>query len=855
MSLTSLSGGYGYGPSRTPRLPPTPKQPIFYDYSEDFEDVTEPPPFCPIAPIPKRVSNPYRPMNIQKNCDTNAEGMDEAHHEFVAYLQEATMSELPEGNERHGNEQEGSPSDFGQRNDTVQTTVYNPVMEHDNGQESVLSSRDAGHAVDFDASTPRLSAERKADDERNSDELDDKIKRVNAELTSDSSTLDDPPQPETPAFTTNMPSREVVHCREDPPNGMHVREGHVTDHDVSSPVEILEEQLCSVASAPTGDSKPRQVDGTASLPHMSSNRCHDSRFYSLGSGLSDLASFVHQVDTHFQIPGPDSHVRHSVEAQNVAEGEARDESTIAPLEFSGGQRENDDKYLGEDARGITHPPRVSSLRQHRRHHAELRVNTGIVDTQQYQVISTRSGPTLVPQPISPAKILRVKNSIPRLMKALPPLPDYDPAPESPFGPTVAPMEFETFELSRLTDARSTLSDAVMSKGRYEEAPKSYESFVFEQKARKPKLKLRHAASYAQEQSRDLRRGYMNHGHETHYSTSEKRPATATEYSTAPVKRRLPIKISRPILTTFASEDTGTVKRRTGFEKSSTVSELASSQPVDLFSSSTGLHIFPKSTEPTSQRQISPGPPEKASAPVITVTRLSRTQEVALDDAGARGSSLDAHLDTLRLPNANNEVAAEGEMQSFFSDNSLNRERRECMKEKKRYEKYLREQKQQQKQMEQEAISSPADSSKPTPPPGSMDGTTDGTTESSSCLKNFARRLCKVASALKPREIFRRRGRRETRKNTIATPVQPPRRMSHWRRERPKPTPAWRKRGTEVISAYPEGIPEGYRPGRRRRRGESRSISPYRTRAWATTGSYRSTAAHLLLIGILHKVDC
>lgn len=669
MSLTSLSGGYGYASPRTPRLPPTPKQPIFYDYSEDFEDVTETPPVCPFAPIPKRVSNPYRSTNIQKNCDTNVESMDEAHHEFVAYLQEATMNELPESNVRHGNEQ-GSPSEFCRRNDPVQITAHNPVVV-ENDLESGLSSSEAIHAVDFGASTPRLSGKREADEERNSDVLDPTKKAVvTAELASDSSTLDDLPEPKTPAFTTNMPLRDVVRCREDLTIGMDLREGQLADHDVDSSGELPEEQIRSVASASSGDMKPRQVDGTASLPYMSSNRCHDSRFYSLGSGLSDLASFVHQVDKHFQTPGPNSHDRLSAEAQNITEGEARDDSTIAPLEFSAGQRETDEHHLGRDAKEITHPPRLSSLRQHRRHHVELRVNTGVVDAQQYQVVSTRSGPTLVPQPISPAKLLRVKNSIPQLMKALPPLPDYDPAPKSPFDPAVIPVEFETFELSGLTDARSTLSDAVMSKSRDEQVPKSYDSFVFDQKARKPKLKLRHAASFAHEQSRDLRRGYIHHGHGNCHDTSDKRPATATEYSTAPIKRRLPIKMSRPTLTSLAPEDTGTVKRRPGFQKSSTVSEFASSQPIDLFSSSTGLHVFPTSTEPPTPRQISPETPEQASAPVIEVTHVARIQKVPVDDTGAKRSSLDAHLDTLRLPNANNEAAAEGELHSFFSDNSL-----------------------------------------------------------------------------------------------------------------------------------------------------------------------------------------
>lgn len=664
MSLTSLSGGYGYAPPRAHRLPPTPKQPIFYDYSEDFEGVTQPPPICPIAPIPKRVSNPYRPVNIQANCDSNSESMDEAQHEFVAYLQEATMSELPKGNDCKGNRLEDSQSEFCQADGHVQSTAHDAGMEHN--LRPGLSSSEAVHVVDFGTTAPSIRGECNSDGESNPDDLSATEKVVITEPKSDSSTLDDPPEPETPAFTTNMPLEEVLRFKEDLTNGMDLLDEHLVNHNVDPHRGTSEERLYSATSAQSGDTKPLQVDGVASLPYMSSNRCHDSRVYSLSSGLSDLASFVNQVDKHFQEPGPSSHDRHSVEAQHDTEGEAREYSTIAPLEFAAVQCENDKKYSANET---SHPPRVSSLRQYRRHHTELRVDTGIGDAQQYQVVSTRSGPTLVPQPISPAKLLRVKNSIPQLMKALPPLPDYDPAPESPFGP--APLEFEQFELSRLTDARSSLSDAVMCKNRDEKAPKIYDPYVFDQKARKPKLKLRHAASFAHEQSRGLRRGYMKqHGFDTRHDTSDKRPATATEYSTAPMKRRLPIKITRPTFTSLMSEDTGTVKRRPGFPKSSTVSGLASTQPIDLFSSSTGLHIFPKDTGSPSTRHITPETSEQASAPVIEVTHVSMVQKVPLDAADARGSSLDAHLNSLRLPDAKDEAAAEGGMQSFFSDNSL-----------------------------------------------------------------------------------------------------------------------------------------------------------------------------------------
>lgn len=668
MSLTSLSGGYSYAPPRTPRLLSTPKKPLFYDYSEVFEDVTELPPVCPIAPIPKRVSHPYRPVNIQNNCVTNPVSMDEAQHEFVAYLQEATMNELPAGNGRQGNEQEEPTSNSGQGSEPVQCTANIASVEHD--LPSGRSSSEAIQVVDFGAPVPMLSGEQEADGDNISEDLYHTKMVGMTELVSDVSTMDDAPEPESPALRTDISSREVVHCREDLPIGMSDREDQLNSLDVKHTGELPEEQVCSSGSTPSGESKSLQADGTALLPSTNNTHCHDSHYYSLGSGLSDLASFVNQVDRHFQTPGLNKPDCHSAEIQCDTQGDAKDTSTIAPLEDAAVQSRNHELHLAHGAKEASHPPRVSSLRQHRMPHAELKVKTGVGEHQQYQVVSTRSGPTLVPQPISPAKLLRVKNSIPQLMKALPPLPSYSPGPESPFGPAVVPMEFEPFELSRLTDARSTLSEDIVSKHRGQEAPKGYDPFVFDRKARKPKMKLKHAASFAQGQSRDLRRGYMDHDHNAPYDTTEKRPATATEYSTAPVKRRLPIKISRPTLTALTSEDTGTVKRRPGFQKSSTVSELASCQPVNLFSSSTGLQAVARSMVSHPTRQMSPEIQEQATSQSIQVTHVARNRDILMDDVGAKGPSLDAYSRLLRLPTGNNEVAPEGEMQSFFSDNSL-----------------------------------------------------------------------------------------------------------------------------------------------------------------------------------------
>ena len=65
-------------------------------------------------------------------------------------------------------------------------------------------------------------------------------------------------------------------------------------------------------------------------------------------------------------------------------------------------------------------------RQHRRNAAGMRINTadlGDLVGDELEPPPLREGPTILsPKPISPARQLKLKNSVPRLMKALPPLP-------------------------------------------------------------------------------------------------------------------------------------------------------------------------------------------------------------------------------------------------------------------------------------------------------------------------------------------------------------------------------------------------------------------------------------------------
>ncbi|PSR92245.1 hypothetical protein BD289DRAFT_429049 [Coniella lustricola] len=339
--------------------------------------------------------------------------------------------------------------------------------------------------------------------------------------------------------------------------------------------------------------------------------------------MTDLASFVKFVDKHID----SSRIDTDDEIETVPSP-----SPSVALAIP------DPDYLEPH---FTPPPRQASLRIPMM--TECKVNTQVpspvYELEQCHAVSTRSGPTLVPQPISPAKMLRLKNSIPRLMKALPPLPECDANPDYPaLRRAAVPMGTEPIEISQLTDARSTLGNTIEGKDQDDEAPMAFDPFVFDRRVRKPKLKLKHAASFSQK-TQDR----------TDTSSSEHPGCdspTLLAHSTAPIKRRLPLRISRSAMLSPSQEDNDTVKRRLGVPKSSTVSELTAFYPLDLFNSPMRLH--PSIQDPAC---FSPRRPvnyirEQMSVPSLYLTSTAKLQDDHPND-DARGASLDTQLEILQ----------------------------------------------------------------------------------------------------------------------------------------------------------------------------------------------------------------
>lgn len=656
MSLTSMSGRYSSVPLRISGLPPAPKKPLFYDYSEDFEDIAETPEVCPIAPIPRRVSNTFCPLITEDDhgmaSDTQHE--DTGDEDLITCLRRATMIENADHYDELDHEQYRPVSQLGQRAGSGQPSLR---IASRLASVTMPETRQEDEGVDEDYDVSNVT---RIEQERTIKNGTPKIPVVIAEapqsaIPASRSADDWATQYEVPAIGSQT-------TRSDPPG---VKDGHnmpikleackaQLDTDSSASAVFVEEGNCKEEPLPNAlESGPSA--GTSSNRYSDYRK--DSRLFSLSSGLSDLATFVKYIDRHIQSPD--------------TMGISRDDASAVQSSRTAPGPDFED-LQAQNGKVVPPPPRKSSLRPCGAYNMESKYSPGLLfddGIDQFQVVSTRSGPTLVPQPISPAKLLRVKNSIPQLMKALPPLPGYSPAPESPFGPAVVPIDFEPFEISRLTDARSTLTEAILSgrRGHSEDGSKGYDPFVFDRRAPKPRLKLKHAASCASGNPRDLRRGYF----EKSGLDFVPRPSTAGHQpSHVPVKRRLPIKISRTALSSSESEENGTVRRRPDLKKSSTVSELASKQPLDLF----GDPVTPKVIGVSVPQTAPAKPQETMIGAALQRAPLTKTRRI-VNEGDRLPPFADIRLSSLDSPHADPEGHGEVGMQSFFSDNDINTPRR------------------------------------------------------------------------------------------------------------------------------------------------------------------------------------
>jgi len=393
----------------------------------------------------------------------------------------------------------------------------------------------------------------------------------------------------------------------------------------------------------------------------------DKKFYSLDPGLSDLASLVCTFDragksllasdVDASSMWPRSETGDDGQASGIAHASARASSrgstvTGASVPSISGPKED----------SATKPCQLAG-RIERHGCPPLRVDTRREAPDGGSICnlwSARSAtPLLAPKPISPAKELRVKNSIPQLMKALPPLPG-DSADSSLVSPDASEVEFEIptryspINLSAFSSSpRSTSRDEPHTMDLDEHFQRSLDETQPEPKSPRFKVRMKHSTSGSQGtmESRPWNRD-KNYPWTEH--TPDIRLASIGTDSPRHLlgKSRLKLKVSN-VLTTDCDEGLGTVKRRTTGEKSATISEITLQHPRDLFETPvTGFHLFPRPPTPPPTRESTLTSANIGTRP-NSLYHLTPLDSIILDRGitghAGRGASLDTHLQAAGVP--------------------------------------------------------------------------------------------------------------------------------------------------------------------------------------------------------------
>jgi len=659
-SLTSVIDGYRYSPLgfRAPQGP-FPSGSFYYDYTEEFEHVQEqfiaPP--SPLAPIPTRVlSDHHRPLVLRQDCDVNDSASGCATRPTPTSAQgKRSQSLSPPGGY------------LGVRGRDVDPERHSPLagfarqydlLSRQGPVKSLVLPGSLGGSTSLARGSERyLSLNTCEDVDEVTESIGNDCMLISAEeLSAASKSPERQVEIQSPGKTTirsvqatilgpddyqsaRTHSLSTVADRDDGPPGrspMHtLAEG---SHEVTSEDRGAHEETSRVDTRPpVGDTEDFYrgsgwVDvgrGDLAISAKALDKTDSSPFRRDKSNLQDVR----------RIPSP---------LERPCESRAEPAVELEPRPLSRHSRHVRDGVDDE------HYPLLSRhLQSQFSSEDSVHRNTDALAPRRIPC-SRSETPMLAPKPISPAKELRVKNSIPQLMKALPPLPGHVGTPESLIQ-EVSDDDMEAvmgyLPLRRI--AASTLGsisrDEPPTMELDDQPDWASRSGALPQKSPKFKVRLKNsvAGSNGTMESRpwnkDKNYPWMLH------SPDIKLASVGPLSRPNPGNTRLRLKLSRACLDN-GGEDDGTVKRPSRAGRSTTVSDLSLRPPRDLFSSpGAELRMFPRPPTPLSSRlgTESPG----AESPRSTLNHAALPSQPTPDAAAGshRGASLDTHLEKVVIP--------------------------------------------------------------------------------------------------------------------------------------------------------------------------------------------------------------
>ncbi|KAK3341520.1 hypothetical protein B0T25DRAFT_344491 [Lasiosphaeria hispida] len=416
-SLTSIVDMYR-PPSCTPSVQSYPARPytagsFYYDYSEDFghpsEGVAVPPP--PLAPIPTRAPSIRRATVLNDGYDIHFLGPND--HNLT------TLPELTSSGEAYSDglgawvQSQNLPHDSVTDNDGLEPEVQRARFDY---EDESLGLQRQHQTPPKERKRPRISGRTSIDSSPSCEESSELLRHPLHD-----SNVGEAEKKMVGNEETGTATIELRHQAK--PDSLVRNEYNPLVCDTRSPValEISQspERVGFYRTLPLSHQRKESVSSTLT------GHIHRSKSYSIDPGLADLASLVQHLDKAVDSVSRDS-IDTSLEPLEQPPGiiaheildadEAYLASCLGKFDMLNIRKGDDEKVCGELPRG----------RGHKRNLAVPKINTSrltiTADLASAPAADRPKSPVLAAQPESPVGRLKLQSSMPRLMKALPPLP-------------------------------------------------------------------------------------------------------------------------------------------------------------------------------------------------------------------------------------------------------------------------------------------------------------------------------------------------------------------------------------------------------------------------------------------------
>ncbi|CAJ2501556.1 Uu.00g044090.m01.CDS01 [Anthostomella pinea] len=599
-SLTSLANMYQrippvHRPGSSALSAPAPR---YYDYTEDFESKTTQitTPAQPLAPVPTRAPNCQRPLILQESDDHLAAVFGEGDSAFFDI--DSQEVEEPEANR-------------------VSHLVTSRSQSHANTPDQPSSRRGSGSTRSRQLAPGYENSEISRNNTQCSDIdlLPSQVRRDSIDTFNPSLDLESRDMPAynytayrltaTPKTKANSPERQVQVLGGRTPT-IRSEQGVILRDDAQDE---------AVSTEVTIENSRTQINEEAVVPHSANDNVTQLRSLSgSAQGLSKTSDQQVIVDDHRRSVFTDlasfkndQAGSSSDESENLAASKSDDLPSPGTMDTSPAHPKMEalnDTGIKEAKCAVQEPADEASeaalrlrFRRHRRNQAVLRISTTGLPREDNEGFphltpSYSTTPLISPKPISPTRQLKVKNSIPQLMKALPPLPgdsDYI-SPQTPtaageedeFAEVLAPFSFPDpdplaqgpFKNPSAAQSASSLP-RVLAQSTQKALPKSG-----------LKLKTSNSSENPSSSGRKHRSTDVEHG-SVHTPDTEVDGNSGDRDARVRARNRLKLKSSRR--TGIQSPPTGSFRRYPVAKASDAVTELTSRKPQDLFTKPTEMN--------------------------------------------------------------------------------------------------------------------------------------------------------------------------------------------------------------------------------------------------------------------------